>query len=108
LAYFSSKRRASARTGSTAIVTTGTAAQLTVMPERSDPPAPFSPEEIQGIREALGSQDGPTVCPACGGELKVSGAAGQGFGMPVLQRVECVPCSRAAIIVGGHWVDPDK
>jgi hypothetical protein len=28
--------------------------------------------------------------------------------MPVLQRVECVLCRRAAIIVGGHWVDPDK
>jgi hypothetical protein len=28
--------------------------------------------------------------------------------MPLVQRVECVPCSRGAIIVGGHWADPDK
>jgi hypothetical protein len=94
--------------GSTAIVTTGTGAQLSIMPGRSDPPVPFSPEEIHGIREALGSQDEPTVCPACGGELKVSGAAGHSLSMPALQRVECVLCRRAAIIVGGHWVDPDK
>ncbi len=60
------------------------------------------------IRQTLSDQDKPTVCPVCGSELKLSGEAGQSISMPLVQRVECVPCSRGAIIVGGHWADPDK
>jgi hypothetical protein len=90
----------------TTIVTAGTAAKLSIMP--TDAPVPFSPEEVQVIRQTLVDQDKPTVCPVCGSELKVSGEAGQSISMPLVQRVECVPCRRAAIIVGGHWSDPSK
>lgn len=106
LLYCSSKRRASAGTGSTAIVTTGKAAQLSMIQEESDPPIRFSAEEIQGIREALGSTGEPVTCPACGGELKVGGVASLSLSMPVFRRVECVPCRRAAIVVSSRWVGP--
>jgi hypothetical protein len=90
----------------TAIVTVRTTAQLSVMSD--DTHVPFSSEEVRMIRQTLGDQDKPTVCPVCGSELKVSGEAGQSVSMPLVQRVECVPCSRGAIIVGGRWADPDK
>ncbi len=62
-------------------------------------PVTFSREEIRLIREEVGTPQGTSVCPRCGGKLQVIGPEGGGT-LPTVWHVECLPCRRAAFISG--------
>jgi hypothetical protein len=70
-----------------------------------DTPVPFSPEEIQKIREMLRTPGECPVCPVCGRDLVAESSMASV--MSVTWHVRCQPGRRAAIIkvVGFGWAD---
>ena len=76
------------------IVTTGKTAQLITVPNT---PLPFSPKEVELIREMLSTSTEPPTCLLCGSELHVSLSRGGGEANRVW-RVDCAVCHRTAIV----------
>jgi hypothetical protein len=76
------------------IVTTGKTAQLIIVP---DTPLPFSPKEVDQIREMLSTSREPPKCLLCGTELQMTESRGGGEASRVW-RVDCASCHRTAII----------
>ena len=76
--------------------------------ERDMPPAesqqtavPFSPHDVDRIRESMLSPGAKIVCPQCNAELTTDPIAGGGS-IETVWEIRCVPCARS-LVISGMW-----
>jgi CheY-like chemotaxis protein len=66
-----------------------------VGPRRRDTPTPYTPEELQALRQRF-LNPGAVACPACGASFELGLPRHRGD--EIVRRVRCTGCSRAAVV----------
>ena len=73
------------------------------MPSAESPQTavPFSPHDVDRIRESMLSPGARIACPQCNAELTSDPIAGGGS-IETVWEIRCVPCARS-LLVSGLW-----